>query len=67
MARAIQVGTKLRKADAPSYIIEVVSLVTPADGPPHARARVKVSGHDLGVRLYALSALEDTKLFVPVT
>ena len=67
MAMSVEVGTKLVKKDAPGYVLEVLELVTPKAEPPHARARVRTTGHDLGVRLYSVSALGDPRLFVPVT
>jgi hypothetical protein len=67
MARKIEVGTKLRKTDAPAYTLEVVELITPDSGPPHARMRVRLSNHNLGERLYSVSALVDAKLFITVT
>ena len=67
MAHTIKVGTKLRKADGTGYVLEVIELFTPDDGPPHARTRVKLRRHDLGERLYSVSALSDPKLFVPIT
>jgi hypothetical protein len=67
MGRRVEVGTKLRKTDAPGYTLEVVELVTPDDGLPHARTRVRLMSHDLGERLYSVSALADPKLFVSVS
>ena len=64
MAGSVQVGTKLRKADAPGYVIEVVEFIALDHGPPHARTRVRMLSHDLGERLYSLSALGDRRLFV---
>lgn len=65
MTRSVQVGTKLRKADAPGFTLEVTKLVEFDQGLPHARTRVKLFNHDLGERLYSVSALADPKLFVP--
>jgi hypothetical protein len=62
----VEVGTKLIKKDAPGYVLEIVELVTPDREQPHARARVSISGHDLGVRLYSISALSDARLFTPI-
>ena len=62
----IDAGTRFKKADAPGYTLEVLELFTPADGLPHARTRVRIMTHDLGVRLYSLSALKDARLFVRV-
>lgn len=67
MRTTVVIGSKLRKKDAPDYILEVVELFTPRGDAPHARARVSITSHDLGVRLYAVSALEDHRLFVPVS
>ena len=64
MARSVQVGTKLRKADTPAYTLEILEIRTPDQGPPHARTRVRHMNQDLGERLYSVSALGDTKLFV---
>ena len=66
MEKTVGIGSKLRKKDAPDYILEVIELFTPNGEQPHARARVRITSHDLGVRLYSLSALQDTRLFVPV-
>ena len=66
MARGVEVGTKLRKADAPGYVIEIVEFIALDHGPPHARTRVRMLTHDLGERLYSLSALSDRRLFVSV-
>ncbi len=67
MQRSVEVGTKLIKKDAPGYTLEIIELVTPDGEQPHARARVTISSHDLGVRLYSISALTDPRLFTPVT
>jgi hypothetical protein len=66
MRNKVKVGVKFKKADAPDYILEVVELKTPEGNLPHARTRVSVSRFDLGVRLYAVSALEDSRLFLPI-
>lgn len=66
MARKVEVGTRLKKTDAPGYTLEVIELVTPDDGLPHARTRVRLMSHDLGERLYSVSALSDPKLFISV-
>lgn len=58
---------KLRKTDAPGYTLEVIELLTPDDGLPHARTRVRLMSNDLGERLYSISALADPKLFVAVS
>lgn len=65
MPYAIKVGTKLKKKDAPDYVLEVTELRTPEGDLPHARARVRISRFDLGVRLYSVSALQDPRLFLP--
>ncbi|MGH6914091.1 MAG: hypothetical protein ACREH3_10335 [Geminicoccales bacterium] len=44
----------------------MIEIVTPDDGLPHARTRVRLMSHDLGERLYSVSALSDPKLFVSV-
>jgi hypothetical protein len=67
MQSKIEVGAKLKKADAPDYVLEVMELKTPEGDLPHARTRVRVSRFDLGVRLYSISALEDPRLFLPAT
>lgn len=67
MGKTVSVGSKLRKADAPSYVLEVVELLTYDGTHPHARARVRTTNNDLGVRLYSVSALVDPSLFVPVS
>lgn len=66
MPMSVEVGTKLVKKDAPGYILEILELVTPDGERPHARARVRIMSHDLGVRLYSVSALVDPQLFTPV-
>jgi hypothetical protein len=67
MRNKVKVGVKLKKTDAPDYILEVMELKTPKGDLPHARTRVRVSRFDLGVRLYSISALEDPRLFLPAT
>jgi hypothetical protein len=66
MWNTVKVGTKLKKTEAPDYILEVMELTTPHGNLPHARTRVSISSFDLGVRLYSISALEDPLLFLPV-
>lgn len=66
MKVAVKVGTKLVKKDAPGYTLEVLELITPTHEQPHARTRVSTMDHDLGVRLYSVSALADPLLFVPM-
>ena len=66
MTSDINTGTKLKKTDAPVYTLEVTELYTPADGLPHARVLVRMMSHDLGARLYSVSALKDRRLFVPL-
>lgn len=63
----IEVGAKLTKKDAPAYVLEVLEFFTPEDARPHARVRVRIANHDLGVRLYSVSALDDSHLFTPMT
>ena len=65
MPNAVNVGTKLKKKDAPDYHLEVLELTIPEGDLPHARARIRTSRFDLGVRLYSVSALEDPRLFLP--
>jgi len=64
MPNTIRVGTKLKKKDAPDCQLEVLGFTTPDGDLPHARAPVSISQFDLGVRLYSVSALQDTRLFV---
>lgn len=66
MRNKVKVGVKLKKAEAPDYILEVTEFMTPKGNLPHARTRVSLSSFDLGVRLYSVSALEDPLLFLPV-
>jgi hypothetical protein len=66
MRKTVEVGMKLIKRDAPEYVLEVVELVAPKGELPHARARVSIMSHDLGVRMYSVSALADPRLFTPV-
>jgi hypothetical protein len=66
MRNAVAIGSKLRKADAPGYVLEIMELSTLEGELPHARARVSIATHDLGMRLYSISALEDSRHFVPV-
>ena len=40
MLNRIEIGTKLSKADAPSYVLEVLAILTRKHELPHARARV---------------------------
>jgi hypothetical protein len=65
MRNEVKVGMKLKKTDAPDYILEVMELKTPEGNLPHARMRVRIFTFDLGVRLYSVSALEDPRLFLP--
>lgn len=62
----VSVGMKFRKKDAPECVLEVVELFTPKGESRHARTRVSISKHDLGVRLYSVSALTDKRLFTPL-
>lgn len=64
MARTVEIGTKLRKAHAPAYVLEVVEFIAFDRAPRHARTRVRLMAHDLGERLYSVSALTNPKLFV---
>ena len=57
MRNKIKVGVKLKKTEAPDYILEVMEFTTPEGNLPHARTRVRISSFDLGVRLYSVSAL----------
>ena len=66
MSNTIEVGTKLKKYDAPDFLIEILELWIPNGELPHARARVSIASYDCGVRLYSVSALEDGRLFRPV-
>lgn len=66
MRHRIEIGSKLRKTDSPSYLLEVMTVFTPEDGLPHARTSVRLNNHHLGERLYSVSALNDPKLFTPV-
>ena len=66
MTANINAGTKLKKTDAPVYTLEVTELYTPVDGLPHARVLVRMMSHELGARLYSVSALRDPRLFVPL-
>jgi hypothetical protein len=65
MPQAVEVGTKLRKKDAPDFVLEVIELFTPNGEQPHARARVSIAKHNADVRLYSISALSDPRLFTP--
>lgn len=66
MPQPVAVGTKLRKKDAPDFVLEVIELFTPNGEPPHARARVSIAKYNSDVRLYSISALADPRLFTPV-
>ena len=66
MRNKVKVGAKLKKTDAPDFILEIMEFKTPEGNLPHARTRVSISSFDLGVRLYSISALEDPRLFLPV-
>jgi hypothetical protein len=66
MPQTVEVGTKLRKKDAPEFVLEVIELFTPKGEQPHARARITVARHKSDVRLYSISALSDPRLFTPV-
>jgi hypothetical protein len=65
MPQTVEVGTKLRKKDAPEFVLEVIELFTPNGEQPHARARVSVTKNNSDVRLYSISALSDPRLFTP--
>jgi hypothetical protein len=65
MPQTVEVGTKLRKRDAPEFVLEVIELFTPNGEQPHARARVSITKHNSDVRLYSISALSDPRLFTP--
>lgn len=63
----VGIGAKFRKRDAPDSVLEVVELFTPNYGERrHAYMRVRIARHDLGVRLYSVSALTDRRLFTPL-
>ena len=62
----VKVGMKFRKMDTPGCVLEVIELYTPDGARPHAYARVSIANHDLGVRLYSVSALTDKQLFTPL-
>jgi hypothetical protein len=64
MGNSVEIGSKFSKRDAPDYVLEVVEMLKLDGELPHARARVSVCSNDLGIRLYSLSALEDSRLFV---
>jgi hypothetical protein len=66
MKRIIEVGSKLRKTGAPSIFVEVTEMLPSNDLPPHVRARVRCGNENLGTRLYAIAALQNSDLFVPV-
>jgi hypothetical protein len=66
MPQTVEVGTKLRKKDAPEFVLEVIELFTPKGEQPHARARISVARHKSDVRLYSISALSDPRLFTPI-
>lgn len=64
MGNSVEIGSKLSKRDAPDYVLEVVEMLKLDGELPHARARVSVCSNDLGIRLYSVSALEDSRLFM---
>lgn len=64
MGKSVEIGSKFSKKDAPDYVLEIVEMLKLEGELPHARARVSVCSNDLGIRLYSLSALEDSRLFV---
>jgi hypothetical protein len=66
MPYSIEIGAKLKKKDAPEYILTVVEMLELEGELPHARAHVSLRGTELGVRLYSTAALADTRLFLPV-
>jgi hypothetical protein len=66
MPQTVEVGMKLRKKDAPDFVLEVIELFTPNGEQPHARARISVAKQKSDVRLYSISALTDPRLFTPV-
>ena len=66
MPQTVEVGMKLRKKDAPDFVLEVIELFTPNGEQPHARARISVAKQNSDVRLYSISALTDPRLFTPV-
>ena len=53
---------KFRKTDTPECVLEVIELYTPEGARQHAYTRVSILNHDLGVRLYSVSALTDKQL-----
>ena len=62
----VKVGMTFRKTDTPQCVLEVIELYTPEGEHRHANTRVSIASHDLGVRLYSISALTDKKLFTPL-
>jgi hypothetical protein len=67
MPYSIEVGAKLKKKDAPDYIVTIVEMLELEGELPHARAQISLRGSELGVRLYSTAALADTRLFLPVS
>ena len=67
MSNKVKVGMKLTKSDTRDFIFEVMEVKTPKGNLPHARTRVSISYFDLGERLYSISALEDPRLFLPLS
>lgn len=71
MPNTVEVGAKLKKTDAPDYILEVLEITKTKGDLTSARARVRKSRIDLGMRfnlgtwLYSISSLEDQRLFRP--
>ena len=67
MARArmqIAIGDLFRKTNSTNWIWQVENIFTPTGHSPHAR--LSRSDFSSDTRIFSLSALKDTRLFVPV-
>ena len=60
----VEVGDLFKKTDATRWIWQVAEVFQPVGHQPHARLFRRNLAHD--VRVFALSALRDGRLFIPV-
>jgi len=58
----ISLGDYVRKTNSTDWVWQVIEFVTPAGHQPHAR--LLCMNHPADVRMFALAALRDRRLFV---
>ena len=58
----VSIGDYLRKTNSTDWVWQVIEFVTPAGHQPHAR--LLCMDHPADVRMFAVAALKDRRLFV---